>query len=390
MSELFLYFSDGPQGLVQWQVRDRRQAAQAQQGSLEEAARFIGKRRCTLIISAQMASMTHIVLPTKSPTKARQAAPFVLEETLAEDVDTLLFALGPIQQHNQYPVVAVQRQALQALLERCQEQQLHISSIQIDALCLPWQPQTVTILELPQHWLLRWGEYHARCVPKALGSSILLNDFGDDYQWQLFGSTAIPLADGTLLRPEPLPNNSELHIALLQPAKHPIDLRQQEAEGPLLGAAWQPWRAVAVLAVLCLGLWCIERGLWLQKRQAELNNIVEQQHQLYRQAYPKARIGADPARQLQARLRKLQRQGGTPQDTFLPALQVAASIVEQQLEEVYFRNGKVEIVVRANNYEALDNITKRLNETASHTAALQSATREQGSVLGKLRMEPKT
>ncbi len=382
MSELFLYLSqenlDAP---IEWQVRDRRGTAQVESGYLDTAASFAKGRRCVLIISAQHAHITQLELPTQQLAKARQVAPFALEEQLADEVEDLIIELGPAQEQG-FPVAAVRRQWLEPRLAQLRAAGIPIAAVHIDAMCLPREPLPghASLVECEQHWLLRWGEFQARAVPKALGSALLLRDLEGPIQ--AWGQTPIALPDGTLLRPQPLP---EPLLAQLVPGKSALNLLPRETQAPLLGSMWKPWRSAAVLACCAGVLWGAERGLHWYQLSSEVDAVLAQQRQLYLSAYPQARVGADPARQLRAQLRRLER-GDDNTGAFLPALSAAADALDQQLQEVYFRNGRAEIVVHAPNYEALEGIKQHIDDSGVVSATLQSATQKDNIVVGKLRL----
>src|SRR5690348_12820463 len=65
-----------------------------QKGSLADAAAQAQGRRLTVLAPGEHVTLLFADIPSSSPQKVLQAAPFMLEDRLAEDVDTLHFAAG--------------------------------------------------------------------------------------------------------------------------------------------------------------------------------------------------------------------------------------------------------------------------------------------------------
>src|SRR5579859_2805217 len=65
-----------------------------QQGTFHDAAVQAKGRRVTAILPAEQVTLLHVDVPSRNPQKVLQAVPFMLEDKLAEDVESLHFALG--------------------------------------------------------------------------------------------------------------------------------------------------------------------------------------------------------------------------------------------------------------------------------------------------------
>src|SRR3546814_16716794 len=75
-----------------------------------------------------------VEVPARQPAKVLQAAPFVLEEQLAEDVDTLHFALGARQADHRWPLAIVSQTRMQAWLALLQDFAIHADAMVPDVL----------------------------------------------------------------------------------------------------------------------------------------------------------------------------------------------------------------------------------------------------------------
>ncbi|MGH3630940.1 MAG: type II secretion system protein GspL, partial [Sciscionella sp.] len=88
-----------------------------QQGTLTEAgAQARGRHVCVLVPGARV-SLLYASIPTRNLQKVLQAVPFALEDRLAEDIETLHFALGQRDEHG-YTVAALSRSYITQWLEQ--------------------------------------------------------------------------------------------------------------------------------------------------------------------------------------------------------------------------------------------------------------------------------
>ena len=79
-------------------------------GPLEQATTETKNRSVTVLIPGLDVITTQAKLPAKRISKIRQILPFSLEETVAEDVERLLFAIGPKQASGEISVSIIDRQ----------------------------------------------------------------------------------------------------------------------------------------------------------------------------------------------------------------------------------------------------------------------------------------
>ena len=105
--------------------------------SLSEAAAGLKGRNVALVLPMEMCSW---VLTEPWPGKRRptaQALAFAVEDQLADDLDELHFAVGPVDTQQRYPLLITHKQRFRTLLCQLHERGLTIVSAQVDADLLP-------------------------------------------------------------------------------------------------------------------------------------------------------------------------------------------------------------------------------------------------------------
>lgn len=133
---------------AQWAVfdDDGRVVRQAQAGRLEDASDVAAGRRVIVLVPGVEVVLTETVLPKASPARLRKMLPFSLEDTLAEDVEELAFAVGARAESGAVAVAITARARLEAWLERLAAAGLSPHALYADADGVPDTPSTLTLI----------------------------------------------------------------------------------------------------------------------------------------------------------------------------------------------------------------------------------------------------
>lgn len=132
----------------QWAVfdEDGRVVQQADARALEEAVEAAAGRRVIVLVSAVDVIVTEATLPKVSAAKQRKMLPFALEDALAEDVDELVFAVGPRLESGGVAVTITARERLEGWLEQLSSAGLSPSALYSEAEGVPDTPSTLTLV----------------------------------------------------------------------------------------------------------------------------------------------------------------------------------------------------------------------------------------------------
>ncbi|MFJ7882148.1 type II secretion system protein GspL [Pseudomonas sp. NPDC096917] len=131
----------------------------AEQTSLNDAVEALKERDVKLILPMELCSW---LLTEPWPGRRRpslQALAFSVEDQLADDLDELHIAVGPMDAQRRYPLLVINRQRFKSILAQLHERGLNIVSVHVDADLLPGdQP---CIAEWDGRWMIG-GSIHAR------------------------------------------------------------------------------------------------------------------------------------------------------------------------------------------------------------------------------------
>ncbi|HTV53090.1 MAG TPA: type II secretion system protein GspL [Steroidobacteraceae bacterium] len=402
---------------VSWLVADAngRVVLPPQRGSLMQAAGYAPGRRLCVIAPAPDVVLTDVEVPIKSGTKVQQLVPFALEEQLAEDIETVHFAVGKRSAEAvRTPVAVVARTLIEQWLAGLREAGLDPEFLYPESELLPLNPgQTVALLDqpfvtvrpagalpttLPLDALpeaLALAEQRGAGAPSPLertGSGLVLYTGAAEWQHcsrqvetvrdRFDGIKVQLLTDGPLvLFATQLPRAATQAINLLQGSYAPASRKQ---------SGWRAWRVAALLLV---GLVVLHAA----GSAAELMMLKRSEHKLdasieaaFRAAMPAEHTTAHARQRMEQRLIELR--GGGSANGLLGALGALAQargatpgVIVQALS---FREGALEMKLSAPNVEALDHISQAL-QASGWQAQLTSGNAAGSAYEGRIQIKPR-
>lgn len=321
----------------------------------------------------------------------RRALPFMLEESLLEDVADLHFAHKPLDEgHHAVSVVA--RAKVAQWMDELPESLREVPWIS-EALCLPWTEGQWTLLFESDSVLVRWSEaegtrVESTLLPALLGSlhaeQVVLVAYGQD---EAAAMAAIPghLREQTQWRQGGL---SEA-LLLTDPMPAGPDLRQGEFAPQLpLMRWWGVWQRVAVALgvalILKTGVSVADyqslKGQNLQLRQAVQDS--------YRRVNPRGAV-VDVEKQLDRQLNELG--AGSQQRAFTPVLvrllSAADAVPDITLTSVNFSGARdIRINLLAPDFQSVEQVRDQLGQR-NLDAELESSNARRDGVVARLRVE---
>ncbi|MGL6122675.1 MAG: type II secretion system protein GspL, partial [Shewanella sp.] len=286
---------------------------------------------------------------------ALKALPFMLEEALADDVDTLHFTVGP-RDGDALSVVAVAHEQMQTWLSCLTEAGLKVKRIVPDCLALPLQECQWAAMNFGNELLLRTG--------LATGQSLPL-------PW-------LPIALEQLR-----PAQGEVSVAsYTQMQLEGVELKPQSLELPMLVLArgilhapvnlltgiYRPkrefskqlmmWKSAAITIAIACVLALVNKGLTIYQVNEQIAGLKAQSEAIYQQVVPGNSRIVNLRSQMESQLRALQGQGsGAAFFAMLDELQDAfKQVPELKPNSLRFESARNEIrmQVSAQNYAQIE------------------------------------
>lgn len=355
---------------------------------------FAANRRIIVLVPSVDVRLTRVTVPAHQTAKVLQAAPYALEDQLAEDVETLHFALGPRQADGSHPVAVVAKARMEEWLAPLRERGLRADAVIPETLCLPaTETERWSALAEPGHITVRTSAYAGfGCITEDL--PMFLEMAAPEKKIPL--RIVIPRSfDGDLTQlqwpVELLPGFSEPLEALLQnyQALTTINLLQgaySQSEG--IKRHLQPWRIAAALALIWIALGWTNHAVQAFKLGRELHAQEEQNIQRYQQIFPGETRIVDLAAQTEQHLTG----SGKAQGSFTALLESLAGGLSStpglNLQSLQFRDGALFVSLTGTDLQQLETLRGWFGRQHSVSLDVQSANAGSDGVQIRLKISP--
>lgn len=370
-------------------------------GTLAEAAADVDGKRSVLVLPGNDVLLSEAKVPGGSARAAAQAVRYELEEQLADDVDSLHFALGPKTKDDVFPVAVVDHDTMEDLTTMCEEVGLYPTQMVPETLAIPKHDNPSpggtgwTALVDGDKTVVRLNGHNGFAIDTDMAGMALngakQNLTGDAEPAMLVYRTSDEMA--VLETPvdvdvETRPYEDVLSLYAIGLATSPtINLLQGVySKKNQLDKAWKPWRWTAVLAAVLAAI--LFGGKWLDysalKKQEEAldGNIAA--------AFEKAMPGKRMVRPVSQIRTALGDESGGQVSGFTTKLHAIADSFATKpdtlIRSLAVRDGRFDLDVMTDELETLDELKVELKKR-DLTLTVQSANRDDDGLRSRLRIE---
>ena len=374
-------------------------------GALSSVAAETRGARVSVLVPGADVLMARASLPAMHRQRLIKAVPYALEDQLAEDVESLHFALGKADESGLLAVGAVSRQRMDEWHGALQAAGITPAMMTPDMLAVPWNSDGWSILLAEEQALVRTGPQDGFAVetdnllpllrlqleaagearPAAIHLHTVTPDaaISDD-----LAELEIPVSEHVAARGvlDCLAGGlgDRQQINLLQDAYAP--------EEPVVQLL-RPWRPAA--AMLAVWLLLVMMGGFLQTwdLRRERQALAERIQQVFRQTFPDVRRVVDAKVQMERQLAKLRKEQGNSPTGFLALLTAGAISLQQvdgvEIQGLQYRQGRLELDLTLPSMSRLDPLRQALQQAGELDASVVSARAREGLVEGKIRITGK-
>lgn len=348
---------------------------------LAEVLAMAPHRRVVVLVPSSELRLASVQVPARQAAKALKAAPFALEDQLADDIDTLHFALGARLDDQRWPVAVVAQERLRGWLALFSEHGVEPDAMLPDLLALSTPDDThFTALCDRGEVLVRTARDSGFvCELSDLVFCLELADPQRQHRLRLAVPREQAFDLSTLDWPiEPLHGFSSGLDVLLQQLRRDeaIDLLQGAYARRTNASRWfAPWRYAATFAGATLLLAAIVHGIETYKLQTALDAQYLANIARYQQVFPQETRIVDLQVQLDQQLAALQ--GGGSGGQMLPLLGVLteaiAAVPGLSLQSLQFRDGTLYAGLGAGSLDALERLKTWFAQARGAAMSVESA-----------------
>lgn len=362
---------------------------------LETLTTQVATRRVVVFVPSADVRLATVQVPARQAAKVLQAAPFVLEEQLAEDVDTLHFALGARLADQRWPLAIVSHARMQAWLSLLDGAGIHADAMIPDMLVLrvPDDAHCNALIDDDQVLVRSARDSGFVCQVDDLSFCLELADPEKRKTVSLVVPRGGAIDVSALGWPvEPRHGFNSALEALLQQWRNTdaIDLLQGRFSPKRHRLRWfAPWRIAATLAAVAIGLSLLVNGIESFRLQRAVAAQDAANVARYQQVFPNETRIVDLSAQLNQQLAALQTGGGGQFMSMLDVLSEAlAAVPGLQIKTLQFRDGTLYVGMTATNLELLDRLKSWFGQPRGAQFGVDSANAGADGVQIRVKLSP--
>lgn len=375
-------------------------------GSLDDAAPVAAKHNTVILLDSTAIHIDAVKLPIRNPQKLLRAAPFALEEKIADDIEDLHFVTGRTDSNGTTPVLAIRHDILGRILEQLEQSGIAPMAIIPDTLCLTANPTQWAILLDDDHAKVQFDQFDAGEFDRDMLALLL--------KAELQKATRQPPEKLILFTPDGDDSETDsiqavipeqLELVKVSYNTHPLViycgqyrqalslnlLQNTYKPKPKVNQNWQRWRLPAALAAVWLGLHLAITGVQYYEFQDSNEKLQVEIDSLYKKSFPQSQRIVNARVQMEQQLNELKALGNAGSDASLISLLAAASTALSSeksvaIQSISYRRNTLDIEVTAANLQNIEQLNKKLNNTAL-SAEILTSTSAQNQVKGSIRIK---
>jgi general secretion pathway protein L len=360
----------------------------------------------TVLLPGELAILNCVQLPARSQRQALQALPFVVEEQLADDIEKVHLSVGHRLDDGRWPVLVVDLAIMASLMDICDQTNLRLKAIYVDAQMLPASNGRLSIFMHDDRVLFHSSQAAAvfdqataaSMIHFLLGESVVshvqIQFQADNEQQALLAqqlSTEFSALGETQVTVEAT-TVSTLAASLLPANASTINLLQGRFTVRQVSSRLPWWQMAAAMAIF---LWIGQLALQIGSGgyfNYHANRLEKSAEEQYRKLFPDARHVSNPRKRLEARLLEGANTAGENSFArlFSSSVQALNSLPDHEgltIEELRYESeqGQLEIELKASSIDQLDQLKQALGKLGL-SGRISSANDSDGSISGRMQI----
>ena len=252
---------------------------------LESLAERAGNRPVDVLVPSSAMVLTQVSLPEKGQRQALKALPYMLEETIAQDVEQMHFVTG-VKEGNTISVAVVAHEQIQSWLSWLKDAGLVVKRLLPDCLALPRMECEWAALTIGNELLIRTANGLGHSIPADWQQTVLprllpVQDAEDEQDKITIANYGELELEGAELHPQPieLPMLTLAKGALQTPINlliGPYRPKREYSKNLLL------WKNAAMVIGAALLLGMLNKGITIYQAHQQIDDLKAQQVAIYK------------------------------------------------------------------------------------------------------------
>lgn len=366
------------------------------QGLLSDAAKTALNHHITIALPGEDVLFLKAEVPGKNIQRIRQAVPYVLEDSVIDDVDDLYFAVKTTsnESESKYDVSVTNKQHFESVIK-----QLEAAGIYADVMVADYWllPENNTLLSDGENVIFNGDNLKL----SSSGSLINLKDYGieNEQTINLIDCSNEANENPYINQLRDISNldkkscNSNIFLCLINNSvsEQGVNLLQgkykKKKNWSEAGKKWLPAAAVFLIWLSVQASLFIVDYISLSKQSSKLNvDIVK----IYKTAFPDSRRIIDAKAQMKQKLKELKKRKGQSGRSFSEMLSNSANVFANtsglKIKTLRYFDGRISLEVQIANLQALDSLKRKLSSENGYQVEIQNASSGKQNVTARLQI----
>ncbi|WP_299881344.1 type II secretion system protein GspL [uncultured Cocleimonas sp.] len=351
-------------------------------------------RRVLALVPASDVVITSVNIPSKNKKQLLQAIPFSLEDSLADDIENLHFAVKQDEASNHSQVAIIKRSTFEKYLDTFQEHGITAHFVLPETLGQFYRKDSWSLLfNSEQHDVnVRLTEFEGFVCDEPMLEMFLEKPFKSNQPKKIYANrdklTLPEFLKG--LDFEAIDTNTIDYQSILSalPLNLITNFSRQTNKSTI---NWNVWRPSFVLAGLLTAVWAgvfVWQNNSLQQQSKLLNQKIGQ---VYKSSFPDGRI-VDASVQMKSALDKLKANAGRVVDSPLPLISDISPLLKEYkdvtLSEINYKENELTLTMQSPSLTRLETFKRDAAEKVKLKVDIKSSTTTSNKVEATLIITP--
>ncbi|MCK5919190.1 MAG: hypothetical protein KAG34_12245 [Cocleimonas sp.] len=362
-------------------VTTKQKTASFAETDWKELHTMASGKKVVVFIPSEDVLLTNINIPSTNKKQLLQAVPYALEERLADDIESLHFAIHTKKDSDLTRVAIINHQKMEYWLELLIQHNIHPHFILPNLYAISVKPDSWTLIRKQNKSYLRQDKWAGFSCDNSLLPLFLTEELKDEEDTPqtiyYYGDEEHYPAELSDIEKHPLNNDEIHHDEVVDILELNLLTGFSRGDSALFNVNWKPWLPAASLAAMLGIIWL---GMFAWKNhllETKLKTLEVEIESVYKQTFPNGRIQNAPA-QMNQKLKALQKNSGSSGGSTLQTISIVSPFLKKfkniQLREIRHQHNELLFVISAPNISRLEAFKDTLIKQGALKVEIKSST----------------
>ena len=363
-------------------------------GDWETITKKARSKKIIVTIPSEQILLSNVTVPSKNKKQRKQAVPFALEDSLAEDLGLLNFAMHTASNDEKTWVAVMNRQLLQDWVIFLKEKGLQSAILLPDVFLLKQDANSWALSIDNQRALLRTGPFSGFSCDVSILPSLIKTQIESEAEYMaenliIYADDELDLAIPEDLRVETWPSDQSIQMSSLLTAI-PLNLKQGLQQNSFAKQInWKRWLTSSVLLFICLLIYLVSIGIQNYQLEEKNSKLLSQAKQVFLTTFLNRKKVVNPRVQMETELSRLRKSTGKVDSVYLEMLHKSGlgftTKSSIKIKEIRYKTRELTFSLESNNVKQLESLKEKIaKDNAHYQTELRSISSGDNKVTAKL------